>query len=112
MEKFLKITLSDAPFLIPIKSILHIEVGADTNIQVLYSNVGFGATSSASTVIGLEITATTATNAAKTKEQLTSFAALVEEALTLPWTKPVLDITSRLPYAVTAITQIEEEWSA
>jgi hypothetical protein len=111
MEKFLKITLSDAPFLIPIKSILHIEVGADTNIQVLYSNVG-NAGSGASEVLGLQITATTATNAAKTKEQLTSFAALVEEALTLPWTKPVLDITSRLPYAVTAITQIEEEWSA
>lgn len=111
MEKFLKITLSDAPFLIPIKNILHVEVGADTSIQVLYSNVGHSATG-ASEVIGLQVTATTATDAAKTKEQLTSFADLLEEALTLPWTKPVLDITSRLPYAVTAITQIEEEWSA
>jgi len=111
MEKFLKITLSDAPFLIPIKNILHIEVGADTNIQVLYNNVGHTATG-VSEVLGLQITATTATDATKTKEQLTSFAALVEESLTLPWNRPVLDITSRLPYAVTAITQIEEEWSA
>ena len=54
MEKFLKITLSNAPFLIPVKNILHIEVGADTHIQVLYNTVGFGATG-ASEVIGLQI---------------------------------------------------------
>jgi hypothetical protein len=111
MEKFLKITLSNAPFLIPIKSILHIEVGADTHIQVLYNTVGFRATG-ASEILGLQITATTATDATKTKEQLTAFANLIQEALTTSWTNPVLDITSRLPYAVTAITQIEEEWSA
>lgn len=111
MEKFLKITLSNAPFLIPIKNILHIEVGADTHIQVLYNTVGFGATG-ASEVIGLQITATTATDATKTKEQLTAFANLMEQALTTSWTNPVFDITSKLPYAVTAITQIEEEWSA
>jgi hypothetical protein len=111
MEKFLKITLSNAPFLIPVKNILHIEVGADTHIQVLYNTVGFGATG-ASEVIGLQITATTASDATKTKAQLTAFANLIEESLTMSWTRPVLDITSRLPYAVTAITQIEEEWSA
>jgi len=111
MEKFLKITLSNAPFLIPIKSILHVEVGADTNIQVLYNTVGFSATA-ASQVIGLEITATTATDATKTKEQLVSFVNQIEAALQQPWTVPVYDITSKLKYAVTAITQIEEEWSA
>jgi hypothetical protein len=111
MEKFLKITLSNAPFLIPVKNILHIEVGADTHIQVLYNAVGYGATG-ASEVLGLQITATTASDATKTKQQLTAFANLIEESLTLSWTRPVLDITSRLPYVVTAITQIEEEWSA
>lgn len=110
MEKFLKITLSDAPFLIPIKSILHVKVGADTNIQVLYNTVGFSATA-ASQVIGLEITATTATDAAKTKEQLRSFVNQIEAALSKRWTEAIYDITSKLPYAVTAITQIEKEWS-
>lgn len=111
MEKFLKITLGDAPFLIPVKSILHVEVGANTSIQVLYNLVGFTATA-ASQVIGLEITATTATDAAKTKEQLTAFVNQIEAALTTSWTKPIFDITKKLPYAVTAISQIEEEWSA
>jgi hypothetical protein len=111
MEKFLKVTLSDQPFLIPIKSILHVEIGADTQIQVLYNSVGYVATT-ASQVIGLQLVASTADTAVKTKEQLTAFANLMEEALTMPWTKPVLDITAKLPYAVTAITQIEEEWSA
>jgi hypothetical protein len=32
--------------------------------------------------------------------------------LSTNWQNPIFDITSRLPYAVTAITQIEEEWSA
>lgn len=112
MEKFLKITLSDAPFLIPVREILYVEVGADTNIQVLFRNTSFGVTSSASAVLGVQITATTATDAAKTKEQLTAFANLIEQALTTSWTNPVFDITNKLPYAVTAITQIEEEWSA
>lgn len=111
MEKFLKITLSDAPYLIPVKNILHVEVGADTNIQVLYNTVGNTA-DAASQVIGLEITATTADDATKTKEQLTSFASQIEAALQTAWTKPVFDITEKLPYAVTAISQIEEEWSA
>lgn len=112
MEKFLKITLSDAPFIIPIKDILYVEVGADTHIQVLYNNaVGHTATG-ASEVLGLQITATTATDAAKTKEQLTAFVDEMELALKTAWNKPVYDITSALPYAVTAITQIEEEWSA
>jgi hypothetical protein len=112
MEKFLKITLSDAPFLIPIREILYVEVGADTHIQVLFRGTALGVTSNASSVLGLQITATTASDATKTKQQLTAFANLVAEALTTSWTNPVLDITSRLPYVVTAITQIEEEWSA
>ncbi len=111
MEKFLKLTLNDRPFLIPVKSILHIEVGSDTNIEILYNSVGYIA-SATSQVIGLQLTATTASTTAKTKEQLTAFADLMEEALTMPWTKPVLDITSRLPYPITLVTQIEEEWSA
>lgn len=111
MEKFLKITLSDAPFIIPIKNILHVEVGADTHIQVLYNTVGHTATT-VSEVIGLQITATTASDAAKTKEQLTAFVDEMDLALKTAWNKPVYDITDALPYAVTAITQIEEEWSA
>jgi hypothetical protein len=110
MEKFLKVTLSDTPIMIPVKSILHIELGADQTIQVLYNIVGFPATT-ASQVVGVSLTAATATTTAKTKEQLTAFANLMEEALTMPWTKPVLDITSKLPYAITGFGQIEEEWS-
>jgi hypothetical protein len=111
MEKFLKITLSDAPFLIPIKNILHVEVGTDTHIQILYNTVGHTATS-ASQVIGLELTATTATDATKTKEQLRSFVNQIEAALQTNWTSPIYDITSKIKYPITTITQIEEEWSA
>jgi len=111
MEKFLKIVLSDAPTLININQIMGVEVGADTKIQVLLNSVGHRATG-ASEVLGYEITATTATDAAKTKEQLTAFVNEIQRSLSTNWQNPIFDITSRLPYAVTAITQIEEEWSA
>lgn len=111
MQKFLKITLSDAPFIIPIDKILHVEVGADTHIQVLYNTVGHTATT-ISEVIGLQITATTASDTAKTKEQLTDFVTAIGKAMETSWNKAIYDITNELPYAVTAITQIEEEWSA
>ena len=35
MEKFLKISLSDAFHLIPIKNILGVEVGANTKVKIL-----------------------------------------------------------------------------
>ena len=111
MQKFLKIVLSDAPTLIPIDKILGVEVGANTHIKVLTGIVGHTATG-ASQVLGYQITATTASDAPKTKEQLTAFVAEMSKALQTDWKKPVYDITEKLPYAVTAISQIEEEWSA
>jgi hypothetical protein len=111
MQKFLRLTISDAPTLIPVNNIVGIEVGANTKIKVYLGLVGHRATG-ASEVIGYEITATTASDAAKTKEQLVSFANAVDNALQQPWTKPVIDIDSALTYPATAIAQIEDEWSA
>lgn len=111
MQKFLKITLSDAPFIIPVDKILGVEVGANTHIQILMNTVGHRATG-ASEVLGYQVTATTASDAPKTKEQLTAFVDEMSKALQTDWKKPVYDITEKLPYAVTAISQIEEEWSA
>ena len=111
MQKFLRLTISDAPTLIPVNNIVGIEVGANTKIKIYLGLVGHRATG-ASEVIGYEITATTASDAAKTKEQLVSFANAVDNALQQPWTKPVIDIDSALTYPATAIAQIEDEWSA
>ena len=111
MEKYLKITLSDAPCLIPVKNILHIEIGSDTQVKVIYNTMGY-LDSTVSQIIGLRLVATTADTTAKTKVQLTALADLIEQLLTMNWTKPVLDITSLLPYPITSIAQIEEEWSA
>ena len=111
MVKYLKITFGDAPYLIPVNDIIAVEVGADTEIKILLNSIGHRA-SGASEVLGYKITATTATNAAKTKEQLTSFVDVLEDSLQTAWTKPIYDMTGKLPYAITAIAQIEEEFSA
>ena len=111
MQKFLRLTISDAPTLIPANAIVGIEVGVDTKIKVYLGLVGHRA-SGISQMIGYEITATTASDAAKTKEQLVSFANALESALQQPWKSPIIDIDSALAYPATAIAQIEDEWSA
>ena len=109
MMKYFKISVSDADHLIPIQSILGIEVGADTEVDILYNVKGHGATG-ASEVLGVIITATTADDAAKTIEQVNSIVDAMEDALSTAWTKPFYVLEPK--YAVTAIAQIEEEWSA
>ena len=71
--------------------------------------VGHRATG-ASEVIGYEITATTAADAAKTKEQLVDFVDKMEQVLATSWQKAVTEL--ELVYPVTAIDQLEAEWSA
>ena len=109
MEKFLKISLSDAFHLIPIKNIIGVEVGANTKVKILYGMVGHRA-SGASQVLGFEITATTAADAAKTKEQLNSIVDAIESALQTSWTNPYYTLTPK--YAITGVAQIEVEYSA
>ncbi len=109
MMKYLKISLSDASHLIPIQSVLGVEVGADTEVKILYNVRGHGATG-ASEVLGVKITATTASDAAKTKEQLNSIVDAMEDALSTAWTKPIYVLEPK--YAVTAIAQIEDVWAA
>jgi hypothetical protein len=109
MLKYFKISLSDASHLIPVQSILGVEIGADTEVKILYNVKGHGA-SGASEVLGVKLTATTATDTAKTKEQLNSIVDAMEDALSTAWTRPFYVLEPK--YAVTAIAQIEEEWSA
>ena len=109
MMKYFKISVSDADHLIPLQSILGVEVGADTEVDILYNVKGHGATG-ASEVLGVKLTATTASDAAKTKEQLNSIVDAMEDALSTAWTKPFFVLEPKYP--VTAIAQIEEEWSA
>ena len=63
MVKFLKISLSDAHYLIPIHDIVTVEVGANTKVDILFNLVGHSA-SGAAEVLGVELTASTASDAA------------------------------------------------
>jgi hypothetical protein len=109
MEKFLKISLSDAYHLIPIKSIIGVEVGANTKVNILYNTVGHTATG-ASEVLGVEIVASTAADTAKTKEQLNSIVDAIEMALQTSWTNPFYVLQPK--YVITGVNQIEVEYSA
>ena len=109
MEKFLKISLSDAYHLIPIKNILGVEVEANTKVKILYNVVGHTATG-ASEVLGFEITATTASDAAKSKEQLNSVVDAIETALQTSCVKPYFVLEPK--YVITGVAQIEVEYSA
>jgi len=108
MEKFLKITFGNEPTLIPISNIAGVARGAAQKVNVLLNTVSLSA--AAGEVLAFEITASTASTDDKTREQLTTLAALIEEALTTSWTNPVMDITTRLPYAVTGILRKHFVW--
>ena len=110
MNKFLKITLSDEPTLIPITNIADIRHGADQKVYVILNTTALRA-SNDDEMLAFEITASTADTAAKTLTQLRSLADLIEEALTTSWTNPVMDITSRLTYAPTAVAKVTIDWA-
>ena len=111
MLKFLKVSHDDMDHLIPINQILGVEKpSGNTKVVIFMNSVGHRATG-ASEVLGYEITATTASDAAKTKEQLKSVIAEIGNASATSWTNPIYDITSKLPYAVTGIAQVEVEFS-
>ena len=104
MVKYLKISLSDAHYLIPIHDIVTVEVGANTKVDILFNLV-----SGAAEVLGVELTATTASDAAKTKEQLNSIVDAIEEALSTSWTKPFYVLEPKYP--ITGIAQLQEAWA-
>jgi len=110
MNKFLKITLSDEPTLIPISDVADIRVGAAKKVYVILNTTALRNANDAE-MLAFEITADTAADATKTKAQLTSLANLIEEALTTSWTNPVMDITSRLTYAPTAVAKVTIDWA-
>ena len=108
MLKFLKVEVDGVDHIIPINSILGIEVGVDTQVQILTNIKGHGA-QGASEVLGYQLVASDASDAAKTKEQLNSIVDEIENALSTAWTKPFYLLQPK--YAITAVGQIEEEWS-
>ena len=111
MLKFLKVSHDDMDHLIPINQILGVEKpSGNTKVVIFMNSVGHRATG-ASEVLGYEITATTASDAAKTKAQLNKVIELIGEAAATSWTNPIFDITALLPHAVTAIAQVEVEFS-
>ena len=109
MLKFLKVEANGVDYVIPINRILGIEVGAATEVQILTDLVGH-TSSGASQVLGYELVATTASDAAKTKEQLNSIVDEIETALKTSWQQPIYTLNPKYP--ITAVGQIEEEWSA
>ena len=110
MNKFLKITLSDEPTLIPITNIADIRKGANQKVYVILNTTALRA-SNDDEMLAFEITASTASDGPKTLTQLRSLADLIEEALTTSWTSPVMDITSRLAYAPTAVAKVTIDWA-
>lgn len=108
MVKYLKISLSDQHYLIPAHSIVTCEVGANTQVDILFNLVGHTATGAAE-VLGIRLTATTASDAAKTKEQLNSIVDEIENALSTSWTKPFYVLEPKYP--ITGVAQLQEAWA-
>ena len=108
MLKYLKIEISDVFYLIPIHSIITVEVGSDTQVDILFNLAGHTATGAAE-VLGVRLTATTASDAAKTKEQANSIVNAIEDALSTAWTKPFYVLEPK--YALTGVAQLQEAWA-
>ncbi len=108
MLKFLKVEVDSVDHIIPVNHILGIEVGNTGQVQILTDIKGQPA-DEASQVLGYQLVASDADDAAKTKEQLNSIVDEIEKALATAWTSPMYTLSPK--YAITAVGQIEEEWS-
>ena len=109
MEKFLKVTVSDQDYLINVNHILTVEQGSGTGaVDILYDIVGHTATG-VSEVIGVTLTASTADDTAKKKEQIGSIVEAIEDALSTSWNRPIFTISPKYP--VTSVAQVEKQWA-
>jgi len=109
MEKFLKVTVSDQDYLIKVNNILTVEQGSATGaVDVLYDIVGHTATG-ASEVIGVTLTASTADDAAKKKEQINSIVEAISDALSTSWNRPIFVLEPKYP--ITLVAQVEKGWA-
>jgi hypothetical protein len=107
MQKFLRITFGDEPFIIPVGAIVKVKRGSTSGIKAFLNLTGH-TTSGNTEVLGYKITASSADDLAKTKEQLTAFVNEMKAALESGWTNPIYDV--KLPYPVTGVVAIQEVW--
>tara|TARA_R110000823_G_scaffold312285_1_gene438851 strand:- start:217 stop:546 length:330 start_codon:yes stop_codon:yes gene_type:complete len=109
MEKFLKVTLSSQDYLININHILTVEAGAGAGqVDILYDIVAHTADGAGDT-IGVQLTASTADDAAKVKEQINSIVEAIENALSTSWNRPSFVLEPKYP--VTGIAQVQIQWA-
>jgi len=109
MEKFLKVTVSDQDYLINVNHILTVEQGTGTGaVDILYDIVGHSVTA-VGEVIGVTLTASTADDTAKKKEQIGSIVEAIEDALATSWNRPIFSISPKYP--VTSVAQVEKAWA-
>ena len=109
MEKFLKVTVSDQDYLINVNHILTVEQGSGAGtVDILYDIVGHSVTA-LSEVIGVTLTASTADDAAKVKEQIGSIVEAIEDALSTSWNRPSFVISPKYP--VTSVAQVQKAWA-
>ena len=109
MIKYLKIEISDVFYLIPINSIITVEVGsASENVDILFGLAGH-TESGAAEVLGVQIQASGSDDATKQKEQGNSIVNAIEDALSTAWTKPFYVLEPK--YAITGVAQLQEAWA-
>ena len=106
----MKVTHSGMDFLIPVKEIIGVRATNNTKVDILLNTpLQTDAAAGAAEVAAIVLTASTASDAAKTKQQLNAFIAEVGNALETSWTNPIYDVT--LPYAIDGVAYLHVDYS-
>jgi len=106
----MKVTHSGMDFLIPVKEIIGVRATNNTKVDILLNSpLQTNAAAGAGEVAAIVLTASTASDAAKTKQQLNAFIAEVGNALETSWTNPIYDVT--LPYAIDGVAYLHVDYS-
>ena len=105
MKKFLRHKISDVTHIIPVENIRAIDVGANTTVHILMEDIGHYVTNVSET-LAYKLVATTADDAAKTKENQNALADVIEKCLE----SDLVMFDFNLPYPITSIVRDQLKW--
>jgi len=112
MVKFLKATVSDQDYLIPCHKVLAVRTSSNTKVDIVFDTpLQTSAAGGAGEIAALQLVATTASDAAKTKVVVNEVIAAIGKALEHSWTEPIVSLGG-LTYPLTAAAYIHVDYSS
>lgn len=112
MVKFLKATFSDQDYLIPCHKVVSVRTPATSRVDIILDTpLQTAAAADAGEVAVIQLVASGASDAAKTKAFVNEVVAAVGKALEHSWADPIVSLGG-LTYPITAVSYLAVDYSS